>query len=133
MNWKQYQNELIVLGALLVLLFSYVYKHNQTTSHRQEVKRVQSSIDEIKEVAALKKIWGDKSIGKKIDVLHNIAPKNKVKWMKKGKKLTAYYTNLTANELNKLITKMLNMPVSIHLLEVNKINSTYKVDFKCKW
>ena len=133
MNWKQYQNELIVLGALLVLLFSYVYKHNQTTSHRQEVKRVQSSIDEIKEVVALKKIWGDKSIGKKIDVLHNIAPKNKVKWMKKGKKLTAYYTNLTANELNKLITKMLNMPVSIHLLEVNKINSTYKVDFKCKW
>jgi len=133
MNWKQYQNELIALAALVIMLFAYSYKHTQVTAHMEDSKSVESSIEEIKEVVALKKVWADKKINQKVEALQTLVPSTKVKWRKTGKKLTANYVNLSANELNKLITKILNLPVAISLLEVNKIDATYKVELKCKW
>jgi len=133
MSWKQYQNELIALTALLIMLFSYMYKHNQVTSHGEHAKTVQNSIEELKEVVALKKIWADKKTSKRIEVLKTFVPTSKVKWSKKSKKLTASYTDLGANELNKLTTKVLNLPVMITLLDVTKSGSNYNVELKCKW
>ncbi len=133
MSWKQYQNEIIVLAALFLLLFSYMYKHNEVTSRSEHVKTVQNSIEELEEVVALKKIWADKKISKKIESLQTLVPSNKVKWQKKSKKLTVNYTDLDANELNKLTTKILNLPVSITLFEVKKSGSNYNVELKCKW
>jgi len=133
MNWKQYQNELIALGALLIMLFAYIYKHNQVSAHFLEAKTTEHTIEELKEVIALKKIWADKRIGKKIEILHTLVPATKVKWSKKSKKLTAIYTDLGANELNKLTTKVLNLPVSISTFDVLKTGSKYKVELKCKW
>jgi hypothetical protein len=133
MSLRQYQNELIVLGALLIMLFAYIYKHNQVTAHVQGAKTVQSTIEELKEVIALKRVWADKKINKKVETLQTLVPSDKVKWAKKSKKLTANYTNLSANELNKLVTKVLNLPVIISLLDIEKTGSNYKVDLKCKW
>jgi len=62
MSWKQYQNELIALTALLIMLFTYMYKHNQSSSHVEQAKTVQNSIEELKEVVSLKKIWGNKKL-----------------------------------------------------------------------
>jgi len=133
MNWKQYQNELIALGALLIMLFAYMYKHNQVTTQVEEAKTLQNSVEELKEVVALKKIWAEKKISKKVETLQTLVPEAKVKWSKKSKKLTASYTNLSANELNKLTTKILNLPVVITLLDVTKTGLNYKVELKCKW
>ena len=133
MSWKQYQNELIALAALLIMLFAYMYKHNQSSSYVEQAKTVQNSIEELKEVVSLKKIWGNKKISKKVEGLQTLVPASKVKWSKKSKKLTASYTDLGANELNKLITKVLNLPVVIVLLEVEKTGSSYRMELKCKW
>jgi len=133
MSWKQYQNELIALTALLIMLFTYMYKHNQSSSHVEQAKTVQNSIEELKEVVSLKKIWGNKKISKKVEGLQTLVPESKVKWSKKNKKLTTSYTDLSANELNKLITKVLNLPVVIVLLEVEKTGSSYRMELKCKW
>jgi len=133
MSWKRYQNELIALGAFVVMLGAYAYKHNQGTSQVQEVQRVQSSLGELKEVIALKKIWADKKTTKKVASLQTLIPASKVKWSKKSKKVTATYTGLSSNELNKLITKILNLPVEVRLLDIKKTGSTYNVEFKCKW
>jgi len=133
MNWKQYQNELIALAALVIMLFAYSYKHSRVNAHMEDAKAVESSIEEIKEVVALKKVWADKKINQKVEALKTLVSSKKVKWSKTGKKLTANYVNLSANELNKLITKILNLPVDIDILEVNKMDATYKVELKCKW
>jgi len=133
MNWKQYQNELIALAAFVIMLFAYSYKHAKVTAHMEDSKAVEASIEEIKEVVALKKVWADKNINQKVEALHTLVPSSKLKWSKTGKKLTANYVKLSANELNKLITKILNLPVGISILEVNKIDATYKVELKCKW
>ena len=133
MNWKQYQNELIALGACIVMIVAYMYKHNQVASQAEQVQQTQYSIEELKEVIALKKIWADKKSSKKIDKFATLLPASKVKWSKKSKKVTATYTALSSNELNKLTTKILNLPVVIRLLEIEKTGSTYNVEFKCKW
>ncbi len=133
MNWRHYQNELIVLAAFFIMLVTYVYKYNQVASQAEDTKTVQHSIAELKEVLALKKVWADKKIGKKVEKLQVLIPLAKVKWSRKSKKITATYTGLTSNELNKLISKILNLPIAITLLEVKKTGSNYNVEFKCKW
>jgi len=133
MNWKQYQNELIVLATFVLMLGGYLYKHNQVSAQTSNVQTTQKSIEELKEVVALKKIWADKKTKVKISKLQTLIPAQKVKWSKKANKVTASYTALSANELNKLTTKILNLPVEVQLLDIQKTGSNYDVEFKCKW
>lgn len=130
---KRYQNELIVLGAFLMMLFAYMYKHNHVESQVIGTTKLQNSINELKEAVALKKIWADKNIKKKIISLEMIIPSSKVVWVKKKQKVTASYKGLSASELNKLTSQILNLPIEILLLDINKIDTLYNVEFKCKW
>jgi len=132
-NWKAYQNELITLLAFVVMLGAYAYKHSQVSTQATQAQTVQQSLEELKEVIALKKIWGDKKTSKKMKKLKTLIPASKVKWSEKSKKVTASYKGLTANELNKLTTKILNLPVEVRLLDIQKTGSSYDVEFKCKW
>lgn len=133
MMWKRYQNELIALIAFVLMLSGYGYKNAQVSSQTQNMAAAKHSVGEIKEVIALKKIWSDKKTSKKVEKLQTLIPASKVKWSNKSKKVTANYKSLTATELNTLVTKILNLPVEIQKLKVQKIASSYDVEFKCKW
>lgn len=133
MIWKRYQNELSVLFAFVLLLSGYAYKHSQLSIQSEQRSGANASMAEIKEVIALKKIWSDKKTTQKIKKLRTLMPEAKVTWRSKSKKLTASYKGLTAKELNKLVTKILNLAVVIQKFEVKKIASSYDVEFKCKW
>ena len=133
MIWKRYLNELIVLFAFALMFASYAYKNTQVSAQLEQRAGANFSMAEIKEVIALKKIWADKKTTQKIKKLQTIIPESKVTWRSKSKKLTASYKGLTASELNKLVTKILNLAVEIQKLKVQKIASSYDVEFKCKW
>ncbi|MEN8727617.1 MAG: hypothetical protein ABF276_06600 [Sulfurovum sp.] len=133
MIWKRYQNELIALVAFVLLLGAYGYKMAQVSSQSDTMAGAKQSVGEIKEVIALKKIWSDKKTSQKVDKLQMLVPASKVKWSNKSKKVTASYKSLTATELNTLVTKILNLPVEIQKLKIQKIASSYDVEFKCKW
>jgi hypothetical protein len=133
MNLKKYQNELIVLIALCLMGAAFFYKSTQVTLAARQATQMQQSVNEFKEIVALKRVWADKKISKKIDKLQQLIPASKVKWSKKGKKLTVTYQGLSANELNKLTTKIMNLAVQIQLLEIQKSGASYHVEFKCKW
>lgn len=133
MSWKRYQNELIVIGALLLMLGMYFYKQHAVSVQSGESQKTVSTIQEIKEVVALKKVWADKQIGNKVDRLKSVVPTSKVKWDKKRKKLKALYKDLQPSELNKLITKVLNTPVVLEKLDIQKLGSMYNVELRCKW
>jgi hypothetical protein len=128
---KRYKNELIVGVALLLLLVSLIYKQGVTAG--QSDASAGTSLQELKEVIALKKVWGDKKTTKKVDKLKTIVSPSKVKWSKKSKKLTASFSNLTNQELNGVIVKIMNLAVEIQKLEVKKQGVAYQVEFKCKW
>ena len=131
MQLKRYKNELIVGIALLLLLIALIYKQGVTSG--QADASAGTALQELKEVIALKKVWGDKKITKKVDKLKSIVSPSKVKWSKKSKRLTASFLNLSNQELNRIIVKIMNLAVVIQKLEVKKQGVAYQVEFKCKW
>ena len=133
MTWKRYQNELIALIAFVLMLAGYGYKAAQVSSQAEMRAGTKHTVAEIKEVIALQKIWSDKKTTKKVEKLQTLIPASKVKWSSKSKKVTASYKGLSATELNSLVTKILNLPVEIQKLKIQKIASSYDVEFKCKW
>jgi len=133
MIWKRYQNELIVILSLLVLIVGITYKHREISSGASSASKVKHTTAEFKELLTLKKRWLDKETSKKILKLQQAVPKSKIKWSKKGKKLAAKYTSLTSGELNKVITALLNLPVQIQLLEIKTDHDLYDLEIKCKW
>lgn len=133
MTWKRYQNELIALIAFIFMLVAYGYKTAQVSSQAQSIAEAKHSVAEIQEVVSLKKIWADTKTGKKVEKLQTLVPSSKIKWSNKNKKVTVNYKNLTARELNTLVTKILNVPVEIEKLKIQKVASSYNVEFKCKW
>lgn len=133
MTWKRYQNELIALVAFVFMLGAYGYKTAQVSSQAQSLASAKHSVAEIQEVISLMKIWDDTRTGKKVEKLQTIVPSSKVTWSDQNKKVTASYKNLTAAELNTLVTKILNLPVEIQKLKIQKVASSYDVEFKCKW
>ncbi len=133
MNWKLYRNELIVAASLVLMLSTLIYKNSQISSRSQEMSSLKHTVTEFRELVSLQKTWANKNISKKVDKLENIVPSSKVKWSKKGKKLTAVYKGLDPKELNKLITTILSMAVQIQELKIARNSSSYDVEFKCKW
>ena len=133
MSLQRYQNELIVLFVFVLMLLAFSYKHTQVTVQGSNAVQIQNEIVDFKEIISLKRVWGDKGITKKVAKLQKLIASDKVKWSKKSKKVTAIYTDLTAAELNKLVTKILSLAVEIQKLDIQKKSSTYDVEFKCKW
>ena len=133
MNWKQYQNELIVLASLLLLVMAIVFKNVRVSSAIESSHNISRSLNELKEIVDLKKRWADKTTNKKVDKLKSVVSSSKLKWIKKTKKLTAIYTNLNSKELNKVVTTLLNLTVQIDKLEIKQTGTTYGVELKCKW
>ena len=133
MIWKRYQNELIVLTAFVLMLGGYLYKNVQISTQSEMSANVNRSVGELKEVIALQKIWSDKKTTKKVDRLQSVVPQKKVQWSSKNKKLTASYKGLTTSEVNTLVTSILKLPVEIQKLKIQKLDTSYDVEFKCKW
>ena len=133
MNYKDYQNEIIIFASFFFMILAYSYKSNQVSTQLLEENKIKHSIIELQEIIALKKLWSDKKTSLKIKKIRHIISPNKTKWSNKRKKLTVSYTQLSANELNKVTTKFLNIPIQITKLEIQKIDKSYKVEFKCKW
>jgi hypothetical protein len=133
MIWKRYQNELIVFAAFLLMFSAYVYKAGHISSQKEYLLGTKRTIEEIKEVVALQKIWSDAKITDYVSKLQTLIPASKVNWISKNKKVTATYKALNAGELNTLVTKILTLPVEITKLEIENKSSAYDVEFQCKW
>ena len=133
MMFKRYQNELIVAFSILLLIISLVYKSTALSSSSESLSMGKQELSEFKELLVFKKRWLDKKTPKKVDKLEKLVPASKVIWKKKGKKLTASYKDLTAKELNKLVTSILNIAVQIQVLEISNNDGSYTMEFKCKW
>lgn len=130
--WKLYKNEIIVGMAVFLLVIALIYKQ-QKVSNQNNAGEQSTELSDLQEVISLKKIWGDKRITKKVENLKNIVSPSKVKWSRKGKKLQAQFQNISAQELNRLVVKVMNVAVEIQKLDVQKSGMSYIVELKCKW
>jgi len=133
MMWRTYKNEIMVGVSLLLMVMAFVYKEGQISKQAETAKHIATSLEELKEVIALKKVWKDKNLSKKVERLKGVVSPSKMTWRRDGKKLTASYKALTPRELNTLISKIMSLAVEIEKLELHKTGETYEVELKCKW
>ncbi len=135
MTIKRFKNELIILLSLILMLWALLYKHQAKTDLQTEKESISKSIVEISRVSELKKLWGDKKIGKKLDQFKSIVKREKIKSIeKRAKRLTASYQNLDVRELNKITKILLKTPVQITKLSIEESGKErYTMEFKCKW
>jgi len=133
MNWKAYKHELLVALSLLVMFMAFGYKTNKVSQDKGASSLNGISLYELEKIVALKKVWGNAKISKKVDKLKTLVAPSKVKWRKKSKKLVATFSDLEERELNKVVSSILNLAVEIQKLEVQREKTTYKVELTCKW
>ncbi|MDQ7086273.1 MAG: hypothetical protein Q9M36_15825 [Sulfurovum sp.] len=133
MAWKLYKSELIVGSAFLVLLIAFFYKQAVISSEGNAGQESQAILYEIKETIALKKVWGDKKMIKKLNKIQKMISPSQVKWDRRGKKLKAVFSNLSSRELNQVVEKIMRLGVEIQKLSIKKLGASYSLEFKCKW
>jgi len=130
---KHYRNELILGAAIFLFLAALLFKYERKTEVLSSQKQTQKELAQLRDLEAMKNVWGDKKISKKVQRLQAIVPKNKVKWHKEAKKLTASFSNLSGRELNSAVNRILNLPVEIEQLDIDKSGGSYRLECKCKW
>lgn len=130
---KRYQNEWIVLAAFLLMAFSFIYKNVQISSQQEMISGTKKTVQELKEVIALQKIWADKKIAQNVTKLQSLVPPTKLAWSSKNKNVTASYSGLTSRELNAVTSKIMTLPVEIKKLAIENKGTTYDLEFQCKW
>ena len=135
MTLQRYKNELIILMAFIFLLFAFMYKLSASKDMHDTHANNQEEIVQISTITALKGQWGGKQLANKVKVLQTIIPTSKVvSFRKKSKKLVASYRNLTGKELSKITNKLINIPVQITALKINRsAKNQYTMEFTCKW
>jgi urease accessory protein UreH len=129
----RYKNELILFGAIIFLLGSYLHKSNIVQDIRENSIKSKQEYAEIIKTYNLQKIWSNKIIAKKIERLKNIVSSSKITWTQKGNKLTAKYKALSKDELNKVLNKLLNLPVQIKVIDIKRNSKVYDMELQCKW
>jgi len=131
---RKYQNELIVLAALLFLLAGVIYQHSSHARLESSLAQAQTAARQITETKTLEKVWSSKGIRKKLSALHESFPKAKVKSFELGKKkLEATFVTLSSQELNALTGQIASLPVKIEALTVARSGNTYTVGCQCRW
>ena len=135
MTLQRYKNELILLLTFIFLLATFIYKLTAVTYVKENQVKINKEIEEVHTIVNLKKQWGGKNITKKLKALKSIVSSSKIKSFKKqSKKLSIIYDNLTANELNKITNKLINIAVQInHLKVTKKSKNNYRMECTCKW
>ena len=125
---------MIILASFVLMLASLAYKSrevNRLDSVKQEVDR---SIDQIGEIVALKKQWGNEKLTKQVQQIKKSIAPDKIKTFSiKSKKLLASFKGLSDSEVNKIILKLENMAVQIVKIGVKRKDGNYDLEIKCKW
>lgn len=135
MTLQRYRNEIILLVTLLFALFAFFYKLSANSYVQENKAAIQKQVSEITKISNYQKQWDGKKMPNKVKILKSIVNASKVKsFQKKSKKLVASYINLTANELNQINNKLLNLPVQIVNLQIKEqAKNQFTMELTCKW
>lgn len=128
---REYKNEIFVIISIVFLVFAIYYNKKQETNYLNTKKASLEKVKSIQEVVLLKKIWSNSKTTKEIDKIKRIQKAKK--WKKKGKKISINYINISSNNVNKIVTKFLNIGVSIDKLKISQNAKNYNMEIICSW
>jgi hypothetical protein len=130
---KLYKNEFILAITFVFMLSGIIYKSHQVSKQAERLSHEKNTLHEIKEIIALKNVWMDKKIHKKVENLRSLVAPSKINWHQRNRKVTARFSTLSALELNRLLSRLLTLSVEIQSLRIDKTGPSYTMEFKCRW
>ncbi len=131
---RKYQNEGIVLLALLLLIGGFLYQRGMERKLDTSLEQSKTVAAEIAKAKTLRQVWSSKRLKQKIASLRGGVPSNKVKTFTFAKnKLNAHFFQLTGKELNNIATKIASLPVHIQEFGVTRMGSQYALRCLCTW
>lgn len=134
MIWKRYQNEVIVLAALILMIAGYLYKSSYANALDRVKTEVAISVTEIGRIVVLKKQWGDETLTTRIDRLKQNIATDKIKMFGvKSKKLEASFQGLSDKEMSSIIVNLEKIAVQIVKLSAKHQSDGYSLEILCKW
>ena len=131
---RKYQNELMLLTALIVLLGGFLYQKGM--AHRLDVslERSKTAARQITETKTLQKVWSTKGLKNKVAALRGVVASEKVKTFdQKKNRLNAHFARLSGQELNMVATQLARLPVQIQELGITRSGTLYEVRCSCTW
>lgn len=129
----RFKNEIIVIVAALFAVSALGYKYMQRTSAYEQKQQLLREIETFQEVVSLRQRWKAGDIHRKLDALHTMFANRVLSWKKQGRKLSASFGGISAKQLGTIMTKLLNIPVQIDRIHIEKEGDTYQMEFTCKW
>ena len=133
---RRYQNEGIILLALLLLFAAVLYRGHQHSSLQESSAKATAMVSKIEDVATMKKLWQKNStISQKLQAIRSYLPAAKVKTLQiEKKKAHILLEGLDGNELNKVAGKYLaSIPVQIIEMSIRRDGEYYRLELQCKW
>ena len=128
------KNLLIVVVSAIILLGSIAFDISQRRAYYNNQAKVQKDIDEIKNVAALQKLWKAKGIKSKLNRILNSIPSSKKQNVKISRsKVELNLKNLSDRELNKVLSKLAMLPIEFKSLNIKRDNQNYSMECLCVW
>jgi hypothetical protein len=129
--WQRYKAETIMALSVAGALFALWYKYAAYDRSWQETKTFENKIAQIKRTAAYKKLWHDPSVLKRLEALRNMVDEQRVRMKKSGNALHARFDALTPKELDRIVTKLLRLPVTIKRFSVTEEQGKYRLEWIC--
>ncbi len=133
MIFKTYRNELIVAASILLFLFAFLFAHYRKEAAIEGATASKTELSQIKEAAALRRVWHPKGLKKRIEKLKTFVPVGKLQWREKGTKLEIRLDAVDGRTLNRFVGKLLSLPVRIERLHMTRAGTSYRLECKCKW
>ena len=133
---RRYQNEGMILLALLLLVGAMLYKSYQHTKLQTSSVEATAMISKIEDIATMKKLWQKNStVATKLNAIKTYLPAIKIKTLQvEKKKAHILLEGLNGNELNSVAGKYLaSIPVQIVEMSIGRDGEYYRLELQCKW
>lgn len=131
---RKYQNEGIVLLALLLLIGGFLYQRGMERKLDVSLEQSKTAATEITQAKTLQKVWSTKGLKQKVTALQGSVIPSKVKTFNLAKnKLNAHFFQLTGKELNSVATRIASLPVRIQEFAVTRMGTQYALRCSCTW
>jgi len=133
---RRYQNEGMILLALLLLIAAIFYKSYRQSMLQTSSVEATEMVSKIEDIATMKKLWQKNSaVAKKLNAIKTYLPATKIKTFQVGKKKAhLLLEGLNGNELNNVTGKYLaSVPVQIVEMSIHRDGEYYRLELQCKW
>jgi hypothetical protein len=128
------KNILVVAISFAFLFASVIFSFTQKSALNDTIKRVKQESFEVNQVASLQNLWKAKGIKSKIENILKTLPSSKKERVNfKRNKVDIKLNNLSDKELNRVLTKLVMLPVQFRGLNITRNKEEFILECLCVW